>query len=388
MVGTETLDEDLARGLLDAAPVALLLVDSRAHITFANVHTEAMFGHARADLLGRPLAALVPGRSWEAHAADPAAVPVTPITAAGDDRPLMGRQRGGHEFPVEVSLSTVRGRRGAFIAVAIRAASEPRTEDARERERTEDALRQSESNFRALFDQAPEGVFIADVDGRCVDVNTAACQMLGYEAEELIGRTIFDFLPGGDAPRLIDAREGSLPPGWVEVWEWTLKRKDDALVPVEVTGKTLPDGRWQAFLRDISRRKQREEELRRVTSLLDSIIETVPAMIFLKSATDLRFERFNRAGEELLGLPREALLGKNDHDLFTEEQADVLQARDRADIERAQARRGPCGADSHGDRHSMATHHEDPHRRRGGHTRVLARHLARRHRPPAGRAGT
>lgn len=65
-------------------------------------------------------------------------------------------------------------------------------------------------------------------------------------------------------------------------------------------------------------------------NILDMVIESMPAMIFMKSATDLRFERFNRAGEQLLGLPREDLLGKNDYDLFTKEQADFFTERDRA----------------------------------------------------------
>ncbi len=326
MPGTETLEEELARGLIDAAPVALLLVDSRALVAFANLHTEAMFGQPRAEIVGQPLAALVPGYGWEAHAADPSDLPLTPITRSGD-RPLAGRRRGGDEFPVEVRLSAVRSAQGRFVAVVVRDASE--RQDGTERRLTEDALHKSESNFRALFDLAPEGVFITDVDGRCTDVNRAACQMLGYERGELVDRTLFDIIAGDDAPHLIDAREGSLVPGWVEVWEWTLRRKDGSRIPVEVTGKALPDGRWQAFVRDVSRRRQREEELGRVTSLLDSIIETVPAMIFLKNAGSLRFERFNRAGEELLGIPREAILGKNDYDLFTPEQAEAFQARDR-----------------------------------------------------------
>jgi PAS domain S-box-containing protein len=329
--GTEPLGEELAMALLDAAPVALLLVDSGARIVFANRRTEATFGHARAELVGQPLTMIVADRRWETIAADPATLESGPVTyGAGDDRPLVGRRRDGDEFPAEVSLGAVPGPRGPIVAVAVHERSDPWTEDLVERRRTKDALHRSETNFRALFDQAPEGVFIADIDGRCTDVNAAACQMLGCEREDIVGRTVVDILPGDDAPRLIDAREASLaPPGWVEVWEWTLKRRDGALIPVEVTAKTLPDGRWQAFVRDISRRKQREEDLRRVSSLLDSIIENVPAMIFLKSATSLRFERFNRAGEELLGVPRESLLGMNDFDLFTREQAEFFQARDR-----------------------------------------------------------
>lgn len=75
---------------------------------------------------------------------------------------------------------------------------------------------------------------------------------------------------------------------------------------------------------------QREEALRRSKQLLDSIIEHLPVMVFVKRATDLRFEIINRAGEKLLGHARADLLGKNDYDLVPRGQADAFVARDRA----------------------------------------------------------
>ncbi len=68
--------------------------------------------------------------------------------------------------------------------------------------------------------------------------------------------------------------------------------------------------------------QRREDELR-------EIIENIPEMIFVKDAEDLRFVRFNRAGEQLLGLSRETLLGHGDHDFFPPEQAEAFVAGDR-----------------------------------------------------------
>ena len=62
---------------------------------------------------------------------------------------------------------------------------------------------------------------------------------------------------------------------------------------------------------------------------LAAVVEHLPAMVFMKEARELRFEYFNRAGEELLGVTRETLLGKNDHDLFPKEQADFFVSKDR-----------------------------------------------------------
>ncbi len=60
------------------------------------------------------------------------------------------------------------------------------------------------------------------------------------------------------------------------------------------------------------------------------LIEHLPTMVFVKSAKDLRFISLNRAGEELLGMPRSAILGKTDYDLFPVEEADFFVAKDRA----------------------------------------------------------
>jgi PAS domain S-box-containing protein len=75
--------------------------------------------------------------------------------------------------------------------------------------------------------------------------------------------------------------------------------------------------------------RRAEDATLRANEFLDSIIESMPAMVFMKDAEHLRFERFNRAGEELLGLSRDQLLGKSDYDFFTREQADFFVEKDR-----------------------------------------------------------
>jgi PAS domain S-box-containing protein/putative nucleotidyltransferase with HDIG domain len=77
------------------------------------------------------------------------------------------------------------------------------------------------------------------------------------------------------------------------------------------------------------RREGEQEKLRRTNTFLDSIVENIPNMIFLKDAKELRFVRFNRAGEDLLGNSRDDLMGKNDYDFFPKEQADLFTKKDR-----------------------------------------------------------
>jgi PAS domain S-box-containing protein len=79
----------------------------------------------------------------------------------------------------------------------------------------------------------------------------------------------------------------------------------------------------------LKQHRRNEDEIRSSRNLLNSIIENIPNMIFLKRADDLRFVLFNKAGEQLLGYDRQELLGKNDYDLFAKEQADFFTGKDR-----------------------------------------------------------
>lgn len=72
-----------------------------------------------------------------------------------------------------------------------------------------------------------------------------------------------------------------------------------------------------------------QRDLRSSEEFLDSIVENIPDMVFVKDAEALKFVRFNRAGEQLLGYAREDLLGKSDHDFFPKEEADSFTAKDR-----------------------------------------------------------
>ena len=74
-------------------------------------------------------------------------------------------------------------------------------------------------------------------------------------------------------------------------------------------------------------------ELRRSEAFLDSVLENIPNMIFVKEAEELRFVRLNRAGEELLGHPKDAFIGRSDYDLFAPDEADFFTAKDREVLE-------------------------------------------------------
>jgi PAS domain S-box-containing protein len=116
------------------------------------------------------------------------------------------------------------------------------------------------SRIREVIELAPDPFFQADLDARFTDVNQAACRLLGYERDELVGKTIFEIIPAEDVSRLEKVRAKLLAPGTTEKGEWTLRRKDGGLVPVDVSANILSDGRWQAFVRDITERRRIEDQ--------------------------------------------------------------------------------------------------------------------------------
>lgn len=116
-------------------------------------------------------------------------------------------------------------------------------------------------------------------------------------------------------------------------FEFRVIHKDGAIYNVFAEGRIEHDQtgksvRMVGTAQDITVRKKAEEDLRKANSFLDSIIENIPNMIFLKDADQLRFVSMNKAGEELLGLSRKEMLGKNDYDFFSKEQADGFVQND------------------------------------------------------------
>ncbi len=137
-----------------------------------------------------------------------------------------------------------------------------------ERHQLFQALSDREQRFRTLFEQASDGIFVADPQGRFLEVNSAGCQMVGYTAEELRDLTVADLVAPDELERFAP-EAARLRAGGVVRSEWQFRRQDGSLVLGEITGKQLPDGRLQAFLRDITERKRAEEALGERTLQLD-----------------------------------------------------------------------------------------------------------------------
>jgi PAS domain S-box-containing protein len=238
-------------------------------------------------------------------------------------------RKDGSRFWANVTIAAIRDpANGSLVGFA------KVTRDLTERRLGEDALRESE-RLRHTIDDAPVGTALVALDGHFVRVNRAFCEGVGHDAAELAHLTFRDITHPED--RDIDrASADQLARGEIPRYQIEKRyiRKDGTVVDIMFSASLLrvpagPPVYYLAQIQDITERKRVEKQLRDANVFLDAIIENVPLMLFIKDSESLRFVRVNRAGEDLLGWPREAFIGKDDFDFWPREQAEFFVRKDR-----------------------------------------------------------
>ncbi|MCB0323252.1 MAG: PAS domain S-box protein [Bdellovibrionales bacterium] len=205
-----------------------------------------------------------------------------------------------------------------------------------ERARVQATLEESEARFRELAANLRAAFWLWDVQSKeMLYMSPAYEDIWGLSCEELYRdpTSWLDVVHPEDRPRIQAVYDRQAERGEYSA-EYRLLRRDGTLRWIWDRSFPIRDGEGNIYriggiAEDITARKTTEEALRQANTFLDSIVENIPNMIFLKEAEQLRFVRLNRAGEELLGMRREALIGKNDAEFFPEDQAAFFIEKDR-----------------------------------------------------------
>jgi len=320
--------EERYRRLFETANDGIVLLEKKeGKITHANPAFEKMLGYTREESIGNKLQDI--GISLDLGDFQ---TTMQNLNKNGmimyDDVPA--KTKAGQHIDTDIYLVD----RARLVQCNIR--------DIAKRKLVEKKLRESEEKYRLVVDNIADVITVMDLNLRFTYVSPSIIRLRGYTAEEVMAQTMEQIMTPESLRMVARVFEeemtleasGTADPGRTRILELEQYRKDGSIVWLENHTSALRDNEKKligiiSLSRDITERKRAEEEMKQMNIFLNAIIENIPNMIFLKDARDLRFVRFNRAGEELLGQSRDDLIGKSDYDFFPKMQADSFTEKDR-----------------------------------------------------------
>jgi PAS domain S-box-containing protein len=324
------------RGLLEAAPDAMVVVNAQGAIVLLNVQAEKQFGYPRDELLGQKVTNIIPEGFAERLVADDLRSAADALAQQiGTGIELIGRRKQGSEFPIELMLSPLDSAEGILVTAAIR--------DISVRKAAETHLAQMEGRYRGLLEAAPDAMVVVNAQGAIVLLNVQAEKQFGYPRDELLGQKVTNIIPEGFAERLVaddlrsaaDALAQQIGTGI----ELIGRRKQGSEFPIELMLSPLDSAEGilvTAAIRDISVRKAAETHLAQMEGRYRGLLEAAPdAMVVVNAQGAIVL--LNVQAEKQFGYPRDELLGQKVTNIIPEGFAERLVADGLRSIEDALA---------------------------------------------------
>jgi PAS domain S-box-containing protein len=313
------------RGLLEAAPDAMVVVNQGGDIVLLNVRAEKEFGYNRDELVGQKVKDIIPEGFAERLVADGSRSAAEALAQQiGTGIELIGRRKDGSEFPIELMLSPLESAEGILVTAAIR--------DISVRRAAETHLAQMEGRYRGLLEAAPDAMVVVNQDGDIVLLNVRAEKEFGYRRDELVGQKVKSIIPEGFAERLIadgtrsaaDALAQQIGTGI----ELIAKRKDGSKFPIEIMLSPLKSAEGilvTAAIRNISVRRTAETHLAQMEGRYRGLLEAAPdAMVVVNQDGDIVL--LNVQAEKQFGYHRDELVGQKVKSIIPEGFAERLVA--------------------------------------------------------------
>jgi PAS domain S-box-containing protein len=224
------------------------------------------------------------------------------------------RTKDGRIIPVEIMANYLSfGGRELDCAFA---------RDISERKRQEQALVESEANYRRLFDSSTDGIFILDLDGNFIDANKTAYERLGYSREEFLSLNIRKLDHPSFIPQ-VPERFKQIREHGVAVFESGHLRKDGSVMPVEVNSRLLEYKEKQVYfsvIRDITDRKRTEEALQASEERFRGLVESTSDWVWEVDQKGV-YTYVSPQIRNLLGYAPEEVIGKTPFDLMPKDEA-------------------------------------------------------------------
>ena len=320
------------RGLLEAAPDAMVVVNQGGEIVLLNVQAEKQFGYRRDELVGQKVKNIIPEGFAERLIADGTRTATDALAQPmGTGIELSGRRRDGSEFPIEIMLSPLESTEGILVTAAIRNISLRKEAEKHlaqievGRRLTEDALRESEESYRILLDGIQNyAIFMMDPRGEIVSWNAGAERIKGYTADQIIGRNFSCFFPPEDIERGRPAEILRMTAASGRHEEQGMRvRKDGSRFVASLTFTALRDSAgdlrgFSEFSHDLSESKESGAKYR-------ALLEAAPdAMVVVNQGGEIVL--LNVQAEKQFGYSRDELVGQQVKNIIPEGFAERLIA--------------------------------------------------------------
>ncbi len=298
--------------LAEMAVDAIVMMDEFGTVTYCNAAAERMFCCSPSEITGQDFHKLfTPERL-----ADAQKLGVESFREQGTG-PLIGRwtelvglRKSGAEFPLELSVSAL-NIKSKWHAIGI-------MRDVTEHKQVAEALHKSEQKFSKIFNSVPALISIATLkEGRFVDVNQSFLQTLGYQRDELIGKTSLEFglwEDTTDRAAVLQSIENNVP---VRNMEVKFKRKSGLTLIGLLSVETIAienEHYMLSIVRDITERKQLEMKIQESLEYAENIVETVREPLVVLDS-DLKILTANHSFYETFKVTPEATIGNFIYDL-------------------------------------------------------------------------
>jgi len=307
--------EAMISGILNATTESILLIDRASTIIAANETAARRFGRNVDELIGLKAAdfveqGLVPPAVLETRMQQVARVFDSGIAASSVD------ERNGIIF--RTSFYPILDAQGKVVQVAVFAA------DITEQKEIEQALKESEARYRGLFQDAAEGILVADTETKQLYyANPAACKMLGYSEEELRKMAVPDIHLKEDWENVISEFEAQARGQKTLATSIRCLRKDGTIMYADInTAGMVIDGREcnVGFFTDVTERRQAETALQASELRYKTLVENVDFAIGLIDKQH-NIMAVNNAVCAMLRTTKETLIGKKCYRKFEKRQA-------------------------------------------------------------------
>jgi PAS domain S-box-containing protein len=313
------------RGLLEAAPDAMVVVNQAGEIVLLNVRAEKQFGYSRDELIGQQVKNIIPEGFAERLIADGTRSAAEALAQQiGTGIELIARRKDGSEFPIEIMLSPLGNAEGILVTAAIR--------DISMRKDAETHLAQMEGRYRGLLEAAPDAMVVVNPAGEIVLLNVQAEKQFGYNRDELVGQQVKNIIPEGFAERLIADGTRSAAEALAQQIgtgiELNGRRRNGTEFPIEIMLSPLESAEGvlvTAAIRNITTRRDAETHLAQMESRYRGLLEAAPdAMVVVNPAGEIIL--LNVQAEKQFGYHRDELLGQKVKNIIPEGFAERLIA--------------------------------------------------------------